>query len=61
MLILNACKKCLLARHNCAKLYLSRYKSKKYSDTLCLPKTDFPLTMKDGFAVKRESELQKVQ
>ncbi|KAK7104714.1 isoleucine--tRNA ligase, mitochondrial-like [Littorina saxatilis] len=34
-------------------------KSKRYADTLCLPKTKFPLSVKDGLAAKRELEIQK--
>ncbi|XP_076441807.1 LOW QUALITY PROTEIN: isoleucine--tRNA ligase, mitochondrial-like [Babylonia areolata] len=33
-------------------------KSKRYADTLCLPKTSFPLSVKDGLAPKREQEIQ---
>ncbi len=58
MHILETGKRCLLARNNYAKIYLLRYSSKepskKYSDTLCLPKTGFSLTR------KRDSEIQKV-
>ena len=61
---------------NIRSLYLSRYVtgqlrrcaheaknnnlSKRYRDTLNLPKTKFPLSMKDGVVVKRELKIQKV-
>jgi len=35
--------------------------SKSYRDTLNLPKTKFPLSMKDGVVVKRELKIQKVK
>ncbi|XP_041353024.1 isoleucine--tRNA ligase, mitochondrial-like [Gigantopelta aegis] len=35
-------------------------KSKRYSKTLNLPKTNFPLTIRDGVAAKREIEIQRV-
>ena len=38
----------------------TRGSSKKYSSTLNLPKTKFPLSMKDGIVAKRELEIQKV-
>ena len=34
--------------------------NKRYRDTLNLPKTKFPLSMKDGVVVKRELKIQKV-
>ncbi|XP_064623018.1 isoleucine--tRNA ligase, mitochondrial-like [Lineus longissimus] len=39
---------------------LRKKSSSKYSDTLNLPKTTFPLTMKNGVAAVRELELQQV-
>jgi hypothetical protein len=35
-------------------------KSKRYADTLCLPQTKFPLSVKDGLAPKREADIQRV-
>ena len=35
--------------------------SKRYSDTLNLPKTKFPLSMKDGIGAKREVDIQKAR
>ena len=34
--------------------------SKRYADTLFLPKTDFPLSVKNGLAPKHEEDIQKV-
>ena len=34
--------------------------SKRYSDTLCLPSTTFPLSMKGGVVADREVNIQKV-
>jgi len=36
-------------------------KSKRYAESLCLPKTSFPLSVKDGLAAKRELEIQRVR
>ena len=36
-------------------------KNKRYRDTLNLPKTKFPLSMKDGVVIKRELKIQKVE
>ena len=37
-----------------------RKSSKKYSETLNLPKTAFPLSMKGGAVLKREATIRKV-
>lgn len=34
---------------------------KKYSETLNLPKTNFPITLRSGEANKREREIQQVR
>ncbi|KAL8566840.1 hypothetical protein ACOMHN_052238 [Nucella lapillus] len=34
-------------------------RSKRYADSLCLPQTNFPLSVKNGLAAKRELEIQK--
>ena len=55
----------IIVRHNgigvgCINFLVRRYSNKRYSDSLNLPKTGFPLTLKDGAAVKREKDIQKV-
>lgn len=35
--------------------------TKRYTDTLNLPKTNFPISVRDGLAAKRELEIQKVR
>ena len=36
-------------------------KSKRYAESLCLPNTAFPLSVKDGLAAKRELDIQRVR
>ena len=52
---------------NCLLSYTIRFKSskssksKRYANTLNLPQTSFPLSMKNGAAASREKAIQKVR
>ncbi|XP_048259044.1 isoleucine--tRNA ligase, mitochondrial-like isoform X1 [Haliotis rufescens] len=49
----------LFSRNKSNKSSKKGSKSKRYSETLNLPKTSFPLSLREGVATKRELEIQK--
>lgn len=50
----------LMCRSTHVMYNVRRWASKKYSKTLNLPKTPFPLSMKAGVVPQREKEIRKV-